>query len=355
MSAGDDRVTLDTVAAAAGVSRMTVSNAYNRPDQLSAATRDRVLEAAARLGYAGPDPAAQSLRRGRTGTIGVVLTERLPYAFTDPGLVTILHGLATELSAAGYALLLVPSSARGGEPLVRQVIVDALVLCSLPEDDPAVSAAVARQLPIVTVGHPRLTGVPRVGIDNRRAAALAAEHLLDLGHRRLCLLTLSPGDGGGSANSGIRERGTGFLAALTAAQVPARNVTTIEVGEHTRSAASHAISELLRLPAGRRPTAVFTVTDVLALGVLDAARDCGIPVPAAVSVVGFDDIAESAASVPPLTTISQSLFEQGQLAARLALRRVAGEPVRSPRMHAELVTRASTARPAAPGRPSARS
>jgi DNA-binding LacI/PurR family transcriptional regulator len=355
MSVGDDRVTLDTVAAAAGVSRMTVSNAYNRPDQLSAATRERVLEAATRLGYAGPDPAAQSLRRGRTGTIGVVLTGRLAHAFTDPGLVTILHGLATELSAAGYALLLVPSSAQGGESLVRQAIVDALVLCALPEDDPAVAAAVARQLPIVTVGHPRLAGVPRVGVDNQRASALAAEHLLGLGHRRFCVLTLSPGDGSGSAHSGIRERGTGFLAALTAARVPRRNVTTIEVREHSRSAASRAIGELLRLPTGRRPTAVFCTTDVLALGVLEAARGSGIAVPGALSVVGFDDIAESAVSVPPLTTITQSLFEQGELAARLALRRVAGEPVRSPRLHAELVTRASTAPPAARRRPSGRS
>src|SRR5438477_4807351 len=96
---------------------MTVSNAYNRPDQLSAATRERVLAAAARLGYAGPDPTAASLRLRRTGTIGVVLTERLPYAFADPGLITILHGIATELSAAGNALLLVPAHAAGGESL----------------------------------------------------------------------------------------------------------------------------------------------------------------------------------------------------------------------------------------------
>src|SRR5277367_1893874 len=108
-AAAAERPTLDTVAAAAGVSRMTVSNAYNRADQLSAATRERVLEVARQLGYPGPDPTAASLRLGRTGTVGVVLTERLPYAFTDPGLVTILHGIATALSDAGNALLLVPA------------------------------------------------------------------------------------------------------------------------------------------------------------------------------------------------------------------------------------------------------
>ncbi|MDT4920218.1 MAG: hypothetical protein QOI15_1120, partial [Pseudonocardiales bacterium] len=102
-----ERPTLDTVAAAAGVSRMTVSNAYNRPDQLAPETRARVLTVAAELGYGGPDPTAASLRLRRTGTIGVVLTERLPYAFADPGLLTILHGIASELSDSGTALLLV--------------------------------------------------------------------------------------------------------------------------------------------------------------------------------------------------------------------------------------------------------
>src|ERR1700693_3454763 len=102
------RPTLRTVAAAAGVSLMTASNAYNRPDQLSAAPRDRVLQVAADLGYAGPDPAGRSLRRGRSDTIGVLLTERLPYAFADPGLLALLHGLASGLAEAGQALLVVP-------------------------------------------------------------------------------------------------------------------------------------------------------------------------------------------------------------------------------------------------------
>src|SRR5664279_3592073 len=107
MSSG--RPTLDDVAALAGVSRMTVSNAFNRPDQLSAATRLRVLESAAQLGYAGPDPAARSLRRGRAGAVGLLLTERLSYAFTDPGMVELLRGVAGALTDAGQGLLLVPT------------------------------------------------------------------------------------------------------------------------------------------------------------------------------------------------------------------------------------------------------
>jgi hypothetical protein len=135
-----DRPTMQTVATAAGVSRMTVSNAYNRPDQLTADTRERVLQIARELGYPGPDPAAQSLRRKSTGTIAVVLTSRLTEAFTDPGLVIILHGIASQLSDAGRALLLVPTSAAESTFPVRHAIADAFILCDLVADDPAVTA-----------------------------------------------------------------------------------------------------------------------------------------------------------------------------------------------------------------------
>ena len=149
----EDRPTLDTVAKLAGVSRMTVSNAYNRPDQLSAATRERVLLAAEELGYPGPDPAGRSLRRGRSGAVGVLLAEGLGYSFTDPGLVSFMRGLAGELGAAGQAMLMVPAESDADGSLVRSAIVDAFILCAMDERDPAVSAVRARRLPIVTAGR----------------------------------------------------------------------------------------------------------------------------------------------------------------------------------------------------------
>lgn len=345
---GSDRPTLDTVAREAGVSRMTVSNAYNRPDQLSAETRRRVLAAAARVGYAGPDPAAQSLRRGSTGTIGVVLTERLPYAFTDPGMVSLLHGIAAALNDAGSALLLVPSQGSRDQSLVRTAIADALVLCAVAPDDPAVTAAVARGLPLVTVGTPHLPGTPRVTVDNRRAAALAAEHLLALGHRRFAVVTQGPSAPdvpGHGAGLGFAERAAGFVDALRSAGVPDAGVTVVEVPAHDRRAAAAAVPAVLDAAAGRRPSAVFGVTDVLALGALDAITAAGLDVPGDVSVVGFDGIGETATSTPPLTTVDQALFEQGCTAARLALRRVAGGSVRGVRQAPRLVVRASTGPP----------
>lgn len=336
-----ERPTLDTVAAAAGVSRMTVSNAYNRPDQLSGETRRRVLEAAEQLGYPGPDPTAASLRLRRTGTIGVVLTERLPSAFADPGLVTILHGIASELSGSGTALLLVPGSAAGAESSLRHALVDAVVLCSVSASDPAVVAARHRQVPIVTVGTPRLPHVPRVGPDNRRAAAEVADHLLALGHRRLAVLTTASEPERGRVRPIFSERVAGFRDAAHAAGAEVEVVSAVD---NNRPAGRQAAVELLRAPSRRRPTGVFAVTDIVALGVLDAAAELGLRVPRQLSVAGFDDIAAAASATPPLTTVAHDLFGQGRAAARLARRLVAGEKVRAPRIQAALVVRQSTGR-----------
>lgn len=353
---GAERPTLDTVAAAAGVSRMTVSNAYNRPDQLSGETRARVLAVAEQLGYAGPDPAARSLRRGRAGTIGVLMTERLPYAFLDPGMVLIMAGIAGELSAAGRAMLLVPSGVRDSADVVRGAVVDAFVVCSMDEHDEALVAVRARRLPLVVVGSPRLTGVPLVGVDNRRAGSLAAAHLLDLGHRQLGVVDLrgrqpgDPEDPNLPVRFGIHERAQGFSRAVASR---GGATTVARAAEHSHDEGVTAALSLLDRPPAARPSAVFAVTDVLALAVLDAAERLGIDVPGELSVVGFDDIAAAGHSRPPLTTVRQELQGLGRAAATVALDLVAGRPARVADLRAELVVRGSSAppRPAAPPEP----
>jgi DNA-binding LacI/PurR family transcriptional regulator len=350
----EPRPTLDTVAQAAGVSRMTVSNAYNRPDQISEQTRERVLRVAESLGYGGPDPAARSLRRGRAGTVGVLLTERLPYAFADPGMLAFLHGVATELADDGQALLLIPTESNADHALVRNAVVDAFVLASLARDDPAVDDVLSRRLPVVTWGQPMLKGVPRVGIDNAKAAGKAARHLLQLGHRRFGVVTFGQRVGpdfatGGAVNVvpgkqlAMGRRVAGFVRTLAGAGIDTADVAVVSAETNARAAGAAVIGSLLQLPAGRRPTALFAVTDVLALGVLDASSRTGIEVPTELSVVGFDDIGEAAASTPPLTTISQSLFEQGRLSAGVVIDLLAGREPAPPRITTELMVRASTA------------
>jgi DNA-binding LacI/PurR family transcriptional regulator len=359
---------------------MTVSNAYNRPDQLSEDTRQKVLRVARELGYPGPDPAARSLRRRQAGTVGVLLTERLPYAFADPGMLAFLNGVANELSEAGQALLLIPTESNAEHALVRNALVDGFVLASLTSSDPAVADVLARRLPVVTWGEPKLPGAPRVGVDNARAAAKAARHLAELGHRRIGVVTFGGESAGhvlaadsdadlvaagadmsdavsdaegadGAADAAargshlaMRRRVVGFVRALRECGVEPGDVVMADAGRNSRIAGAAAARELLAL-GRRRPTAIFGVTDVLALGTLDAAAEANIEVPGQLSVVGFDDIAAAAASKPPLTTVSHSLFDQGRIAARAVLDLMAGREPVVPKIPSELIVRGSTAPP----------
>src|SRR3954453_24099981 len=135
---GTSNVTLADVAAHLGVSRTTVSNAYNRPNQLSPKLREKVLAAANDLGYCGPDPMARGLRRGSTGSLGLVFDQPLTYAFTDPAAALFLQGMASGLEEHGMALSLIPSMPDGASRsagLVRSALVDGYVLFCTAGDD----------------------------------------------------------------------------------------------------------------------------------------------------------------------------------------------------------------------------
>jgi DNA-binding LacI/PurR family transcriptional regulator len=184
------RPTLLDVARAAGVSRSTVSYAYNDPGRVSPAARERVMAAAGALGYAGPHAAAASLRRGRVGALGIIFTEVLSFAFDDPAAVLFLRGVASvgERADVALSLLPVPPESGGGLRAVRGSVIDGLIFYSVPEDHPAVVAAVARRLPIVRVDMPAREGEVAIRIDDEAGARAVAEHVTGLGHRRVAIL-----------------------------------------------------------------------------------------------------------------------------------------------------------------------
>jgi len=135
-----DRVTLQTLADRLGVSRTTASNAFNRPDQLNPALREKVLALAAELGYGGPDPAGRALRSGRAGSIGVLLTEQLSYAFTDPAAVATLRGRALEAEELGVSLALLPAPVIDGvtdTAAITSALIDGCFVYALAADTPA--------------------------------------------------------------------------------------------------------------------------------------------------------------------------------------------------------------------------
>jgi DNA-binding LacI/PurR family transcriptional regulator len=322
-SAANRRVRLRDVAARAGVSIGSASHAFGRPELVSADVRDRVLAAAKALGYAGPDPAARRLRLGRAGAIGLIVSERLRYQFTDPTSPAFLAGLAEGMEDSHLGLLLIPDSRFREETAetVRAAAVDGFVVYSAARNDARVEAALARALPIVTVDQPRDLPTPFVGIDDRQGARQAAEHLRDLGHERVGILSwvTALDTDGRLALDLSAERLRGYEEGLGAAW----DETLVRTCRpNATEPARRATLELLA--SGRPPTAILAMSDVLALGALQAADEAGIAVPAELSLVGFDDSPAAALAHPPLTTVSQPHAEKGRLAAEWLIKAIEG-------------------------------
>lgn len=329
-------VTMKDVAAAAGVSTASVSNAYNRPYKLSPAQRERVLSVARELGYGGPHPGASSLRTGSAGAFGLMITDWLPYAFEDPATVLLMQGIAQAGHVAQMSLTLLPV---GGEfaadsdedasddtwPAVRRSLVDGFLIYSLPDGHPAVESALRRKLPIVCIDAPCLPDAPFVGIDDERAARQAAEHLLELGHTKIGVLVdrLRPDGHAGLASQARIKRATdgvararleGYAKAFKAAGIAFNTVPVVEAGGFL---AEHADAAARTLLGRGNITAVLATTDVLALAALDQLEAAHVSVPDEMSVVGFDDLPVAASR--GLTTVAQPLVEKGRRAAEALL------------------------------------
>ncbi|WP_030428305.1 LacI family DNA-binding transcriptional regulator [Allokutzneria albata] len=345
--------TLASLAAELGVSRTTVSNAYNRPDQLSPELRRRVLETARRLGYPGPDPVARSLRTRKAGAVGLLLTENLSYAFRDPAAVGFLEGLSLACEEAGQGLLLVPANPeREDVAAVHRAGVDGFVVYSVPDDDPHLAAVLERPVPTVVCDQPDVDSVDRVGIDDREAIAGIARHLIELGHRRIgvvCMrLARDRNDGFVSVQ---RQREAHFhvqRARLTALAdtfgevgVDWASVPVVERFDHTISCGATAAGQLL----DRDPelTAIICTSDILGLGALNEAKRRGLRVPQDLTVTGFDGITE--AERAGLTTVRQPVLEKGRAAGRLLMDNVDPGRPRTVTLDTELVLGSTAAAP----------
>jgi DNA-binding LacI/PurR family transcriptional regulator len=341
------RVRLRDVAERAGVSVGSASQAFGRPELVSDDVRERVLGAAEELGYPGPDPAARRLRTGRAGAVGLIFSERLAYQFTDPASPPFLRGVSVGIQKAPTGLLLIPDSRRRDEAarLVREAVVDGFIVYSVPQNDPRVEAALARHLPVVTVDQPRGAETPFVGIDDRAAARSAAEHLRELGHERVAVLSFVTSlEPGGALELDLTvERLAGYEEGLGDVWDP---VLVRTCRPNAPGPAREATLELLR--DARPPTAILAMSDILAFGALEAAEELGVSVPSELSVVGFDDSPGAAHAMPPLTTVAQPHEEKGRLAAEQLIEAIDGRGDGQPRrtfLPTELVIRESTGPP----------
>lgn len=329
-SAAPRRATLADVAREAGVSTSTASVVFSGKTRVSDDTRDRVLAAAAELGYSGPDPMAASLRRGRSGIVAVVLEGQLRTAFLDPVTIPMMDGLTDGIAPLGAGLLLLRDEPAGDDlSALTSAPVDAAVLigCSVRTRE-SLEVLRGRGLPVVVIEGDAGEDVPRITLDSREAAAEIAGHVRDLGHTDVVAVTL--------ATDAHRERGEiepERLARATVDVTVDRLAGVRDVFPEARafSAAASSIDEgvlagraLLEDPASR-PTAVLAQSDLLAAGVIRAAEELGLHVPEDLSVAGFDGIRVDGIGDHVLTTMVQPAVEKGRAAGEQVVRMLRGQ------------------------------
>jgi LacI family transcriptional regulator len=305
---------------------------------ISAATRERVLAAAAQLGYA-PHAAAQGLAGGRSHTIGLVLRQSPEQVAEDALLAETLRGISGAARAEGYRVLVEPFGAHDGNygDLIRSNRADGLVVSGPRVDDAELRQLAATGAPVVVQGSLPGVEAPTVDVDNVAAARAAVRHLAGLGHRRIACVTNAS-----LSYTAAGERLHGYRAALVDAGIALDDALVAEA-DFGAASGRLAMAQLLERTT---MTAVFVASDVVAFGAIAAIREAGRRVPDDISVVGFDDIPLAAYFDPPLTTVHLPAHDLGRAVGAALLDRINGRVVDNRTvLPTELVIRSSTAPP----------
>nr|WP_180272110.1 LacI family DNA-binding transcriptional regulator [Actinomyces ruminis] len=336
-----ERVTLDTIAAAAKVSRATVSKAINGRQDVSARTRRQILSLAEELGYEAPTPAE------RNAPIVTIVFDTLDTYYTN----RVLAGAVAAAHDHGVILDVRAFSSRresASQSWVRRLVAEghlALILVTMELSSSQVRAVRTLQLPVITIDPAQETpdGLLEISSANWNGGMAATQHLLALGHKRIAFIA------GPERSLPARERLLGFRSAMMDAGVEV-DPSLVLGDSYTYANGLRSGLKLLDLEPERRPTAVVCACDVSAIGVYEAARERGLSIPGDISVVGYDDTFLAECAAPPLTTIHQALETMGARAVEAALdladesassRRTIG----SVKIPTRLVERSSTAPP----------
>jgi DNA-binding LacI/PurR family transcriptional regulator len=341
------RTTLAHIARAAGVNKSTASRALRGDPAIGNETSQRIQRLAAQLNYV-PNASARRLNRAQTDTIAISLRAlNLSAGGTDPFLVELLAGITDEAASRHFDVLLGRAEAGEFELNVYKRILgghhaDGFILTDLRSSDPRLDYLSARRYPHVLFGRPaeelrdaRRYPYPWVEVDNRTGARVGTEHLLGLGHRRIAFI------GGGDTRFWERDRRAGYRDALEKAGIPYDARLCLPSGLSQED--GYALTQRL-LGQEMPPTAIFAISDVLAVGAMRAASDAGRQIGRSFAVMGFDGVGLGTYLTPPLTTLRQPINYVGHVLVRLLVDLLAGVPL--PEKHLllqpELMVRAST-------------
>jgi LacI family transcriptional regulator len=335
-NANPSKATLRDVASRAGVASSTISRYLNGSLELPSPTRNRVQAAIAELNYR-PNAVARSLQAGRSRILGLILPD-----LSNPFFTSVADAAAAAAYREGYSILLCVT---GNDPnreahyvnLLVAGQLDGLIYLGAHRRNAALETMRQTEFPIIMVDE-EIEGVPggRLFVDNRRGGYLATEHLLHLGHRNIAFI------GGEADLLTTVERRRGYEDALLERGLTPQPDRMV-LGEYTTEFGARAARLLLRDAA---PTGIFAASDVVAIGVLQVARQLGLTIPEDLSLVGFDDIPMAEMLAPPLTTIWQPAEDLGKTAVLLLVRHLCDRaPLIRDKLGVRLRIRGSTCRP----------
>lgn len=338
------QVTLKDVAVKAGVRPETVSKVVNRKAQVSAETETRIWQAIRELGYR-PNVTARNLRTRQSRMIGYSWRPVPPDQF-NPILDKFLQSMVEAAGHVGYHILPFPcppdhAQVEAYQEMVDTNRVDGFVLSSTNIDDQRIAYLQKIGFPFVAFGRANEAwDFPFLDVDGTAGLHTATAHLLSLGHRRIAAIAW-PED---SHTGTLRLQG--YRQAMSAADLTI-DPAWIARGQHSAAFGQSAAAGLLDLPAARRPTAIVALSDLMAIGAMNAIQDRGLEVGRDVAVIGFDDVPMAQYLRPPLTTLRQPVWEIGQQAIAMLLQLLNGKPPaeRHVLIAPELVRRASSGEP----------
>ncbi|GAA2970835.1 LacI family DNA-binding transcriptional regulator [Microbacterium terrae] len=326
--------TIRDVAAAAGVSRGTVSRVINGGHWVSPDARIAVEDAIRRTGYTA-NHAARSLATGRANSLAFLLTEPQHLLFADPTFALLLRGAAEALAQRSMTLVLLVAGTPAERASVTHFVsaghVDGVLLISSHESDPLLEELLGAGVPTVSCGIPLGHDVqlPTVSVDEEGSARTMTRYLREQGHRRIAMIA-GPAD-----TPGGRYRLVGFQSEMGDAFDPA----LVEVGDYSQESGAVAMGRLLE--RGGDMDAVFAASDLMAAGAIAAARRAGLRVPEDIAIAGFDDSGLAATHEPPLTTMRQPWEQLSEQMVSLVLEVIAGRSPAAVTLPTTLVVRAS--------------
>ncbi len=336
------KITIGDIARHAGVSKTSVSFAFNDPSRLPPETVKRILSVADELGYI-PNPLARSMTSKRTGNLGLLFPQPLPVALNNPYMMELLRGVGSVCDTNGYNMVLVSPLLGSMSQAVSDAVVDGFLTIGLEHYRSTVRLIEQRHIPYVMVDSVPFDGAACINVDDTHGAYEVMKHVLENGHRKIVILGIESGKYGRYEEyvGTIHHRMQGYQQAIHeyGLEIDDEHVQLVEC-ECTSEGGFAAFERFYA--DDHLPTAIVAMADIIAIGVLDAAEKHHISIPDQLSLVGYDDLPIARWLNPPLTTVQQPVFEKGQRATETLLKIMNGEnPDAEIMLPTRLIARAS--------------